>query len=126
MATGNATILSQEQVEILSSDLSQLIGKIEKLNNSNNNDFDDLKISIKQAIITTINEVRIKEQLKSENFELEENISELKKVKNYYLRCENKSFWKIIVTMFFTSLITIPLTMILTKYLISYGPIAIF
>ncbi|MGD9554754.1 MAG: hypothetical protein AB7D96_07635 [Arcobacteraceae bacterium] len=117
----NAVIMTEDQANVIANDLANLISKIEKLNNSNNNDYDELKRAIKQEIRDVISEVRIKDQLKTENFELEDNLNELKKVKSNYATAEKVAFWKIMVAIFVSNLFLVPLAMILCKYLLDYG-----
>lgn len=119
--TQTATFLTNEQMEVLSTDLSHLIKKIEILNNAEKNDYDELRRNIHQDIKNLFNEMRIKEQLKQENFELEDNLVELKKVKSNFELCSNVRFWKILAAIFVSNLFLIPLTMIVTKYAIAIG-----
>ena len=113
----NATILTQEQADVLTSDLAELIQKIEFLNDAEKNDYEQLRKNIKDDIKFMFTELRIKEQLKEENFELEDNLIELKKVKSTFEQCSKVRFWKILVSIFISNLFVIPLTFILTKYL---------
>lgn len=117
----NVTILSQEQADVITSDLAELIQKIEFLNNSNTNDYDELRRNINQDIINLFNEMRIKEQLRQENFELEDNLIELKKVKSNFEQCSNVQFWKILAAIFISNMVVVPLTIIVTKYAIAIG-----
>lgn len=93
----NATILSQEQADVLTSDLAELIKKIEILNNAEKNDYDELRRNINQDIKNLFNQMRIKEQLKQENFELEDNLIELKRVKSNFEQCSNIQFGKLVL-----------------------------
>lgn len=116
-----ATFLTSEQMEIISNDLADLVAKIEILNDADKNDFDDLKRIIKTEIQDSITETRVKEKIAEENFELEDNLNELKKVRSNFARCSKIRFWKILATIFVSNLFLIPLTMIFTKYLIEFG-----
>ncbi len=119
---GSAVIMNQEQADVLTSDLAELIGKIEKLNNSNYNDYDQLKKDIKIDIKNLFLDMRIKEQLKTENLELEDNLNELKRVKSHYMLCEKKGFIKTLLTILITCMVTIPVSIISTVYILKILP----
>lgn len=111
---GIATILTKEQMDFLSSDLAEMIEKIILI--EKNFDATELKKDIKESVIQAISEGSLTAALEQDNFELDQNLRELKKVKKYFLECANQQINKMIVISLLSIIVGAGIATVLIKF----------
>jgi hypothetical protein len=112
---GNATILTEGQMNIISSDLAELIQRLEQLNK--NSEALNLGDVVKQEIRQAIKEQAVYEHLQRADLELEDNLQELLKVKNMFYTMRKKDIVSNMIVILITIAVTVPVTLLAVKYL---------
>ena len=93
---GEVKILSDEQFNILMSDIAQLIGQVQKIEQSFNPK--KLKQEILNEFKIALSKNSLFESLKKEGLELELNLIALRNVREEFYECKRKSERGIIIT----------------------------
>lgn len=112
---GNATILTEGQMNIISSDLAELIQRLEQLNR--NSDALNLADIVKKEVRQAIKDQAVYEHLQRADLELEDNLQELLKVKNMFYTMRKSDIVSNIIVILATIAVTVPVTILALKYL---------
>uniref|UniRef100_UPI0040480EA6 hypothetical protein n=1 Tax=Aliarcobacter sp. TaxID=2321116 RepID=UPI0040480EA6 len=111
---GNATVLNKEQMDLLSSDLAELIEKITTFEEQF--DVNSLKKDIKDSVLSAIADGSLVAALQREDFELEQNLKELKKVKKHFIECQSLKETKTFIISFVSVLLGAGIATFLIKF----------
>jgi len=110
-----AVVLTQEQADFLSNDLAELIDQMTTFGKSFNPD--TLKQGIKESVMIAISQGSVYQALEQENFELEENLRELKQVKKYFQKCKNADQLRIVVIVLVSALVGAGIATAILKFI---------
>lgn len=109
-----ATILSEEQMNIISSDLAGLIQKLEQL--QQNSELLNLGEIVKKEIREAIREQSIFEHMHRSDLVLEDNLKELLKVKTMFYKMRKTDIVSNLLVILATVAITVPVTVYSVLY----------
>lgn len=99
-----AVVLTDEQANLLSNDLAELINQVTTFQEDFN--IKKFKEEVKREIIVAIRSKSVVNKIKQEELELEENLLELKKVKQYFIECRKKDVLSYVALTIITGLIS--------------------
>jgi hypothetical protein len=110
-----ATIMTEEQMNIISSDIAALIQRLEQLNK--NSEALNLEDIVKKEIRQAIKDQAVYEHLQRADLELEDNLQELLKVKNMFYTMRKSDIVSNIIVILATIAVTVPVTVLAFKFL---------